>query len=421
MTDPRTSYLILTADAGFGHRSAANAIEAALKEQGVAQSDICMLNLLDNKNTPAALRESQNDYDRIVREAPNLYQAAYTASEQNIPNFIFSSSMTASFYRAAREAIKEFQPSVIISTYPLYQHALMMLRMVERMMTPVICVVTDLATVHRIWFVDGVDALVVPTPAVRDLAIGYGVPSDRIHEFGIPVNPALTHPPKSVAALRRSLGWDPDLFTLFAVGSKRVQRLPEMLRGLNHSGLPVQLVISAGKDEELYKTLQSIEWHAPAHIYEFVEDMPSFLHAADCVMAKAGGLIVTESLAAGKPLILTELIPGQEEGNAKFVTDNGAGMLAENPLDVLEMVYHWRMNNSSMLRASAERAQMAGKPDAALRVAQLAMQYVAQKNLAKSEADLTWEGADQGVGRIGLVRPQLRAFLQRIGLVSAES
>jgi 1,2-diacylglycerol 3-beta-galactosyltransferase len=44
--------------------------------------------------------------------------------------------------------------------------------------------------------------------------------------------------------------------------------------------------------------------------------MPTMMRAADAIICKAGGLTVTESLACGLPLLLTDVIPGQETGNA---------------------------------------------------------------------------------------------------------
>jgi len=68
--------LILTADAGFGHRSAANAIEAALQQ---SYGDACaaeVVNALDHRLTPGFLRDIvvQHRPHAIVTTYP-LYQA----------------------------------------------------------------------------------------------------------------------------------------------------------------------------------------------------------------------------------------------------------------------------------------------------------------------------------------------------------
>ena len=39
------------------------------------------------------------------------------------------------------------------------------------------------------------------------------------------------------------------------------------------------------------------------YVYDFAEDMPSLLRAADGIICKAGGLIVSEALACGLPTL----------------------------------------------------------------------------------------------------------------------
>ena len=78
---PKKRILILTADAGFGHRSAANAIQEGLVELYGDKVIVEVVNALDEPTAPNFLRESQSDYDRWVRNVPELYQLGYEASD----------------------------------------------------------------------------------------------------------------------------------------------------------------------------------------------------------------------------------------------------------------------------------------------------------------------------------------------------
>jgi 1,2-diacylglycerol 3-beta-galactosyltransferase len=69
--------LVLTADAGFGHQSAANAVAAALQETYDGDGAVEIVNPLEDKHVPAFLRKSQADYDKIVRDMPELYKIGY--------------------------------------------------------------------------------------------------------------------------------------------------------------------------------------------------------------------------------------------------------------------------------------------------------------------------------------------------------
>jgi UDP-N-acetylglucosamine:LPS N-acetylglucosamine transferase len=128
-------------------------------------------------------------------------------------------------FNALREIIHQKQPDVIICTHSSYQDGLAALFDLEKIHIPVLTVVTDLATVTRLWFHPVVDLCLVPTQTVYDLAIEAGLPAEKVRIVGIPVRPDLLKGDQDRNAIRRSLGWREDLFTVLAIGSKRVGRL----------------------------------------------------------------------------------------------------------------------------------------------------------------------------------------------------
>ena len=361
--------VILTADAGFGHRSAANAVASALQER---YGDSCaaeIVNPLDDERVPAWLRHSQSDYDRIVRETPDLYRFGYEATDAAVPGFVMESALTVMLFEVMRDVVRAHRPDAIVTTYPLYQAPLQAVYALGRRHVPTLTVVTDLVTVHRLWFHEVVDLCLVPTEAVRDLAQEHGLAPRKVQITGIPVNPRIARQVGDRNALRAELGWRSDLATLLVVGGTRVSHLGEMLRPLNHSGLPIQLAILAGKDEATYRQFEETEWHVAAHLYGMSPDMPAMMHAADGVMCKAGGLIVTEALACGLPLLLIDVLPGQEAGNADYVVQGGAGELAPDPVAALEILYHWLDKDAALMAARAEKARALGRPQAAFEIA----------------------------------------------------
>ena len=377
--------LILTADAGFGHRSAANAIAAALQELHGRDCTFKIVNPLDDERAPTMLRNSQSDYDRIARDLPGLYRFGYDLSDESITSRLMENALRTLLYPVLREIMLDQQPDVIISTYPLYQAALGAVFAISKTFVPLITVVTDLATIHQIWFSDDADVTIVPTPMVRELAIGAGLPPEKIQVIGIPVHPRIVQETRTQSALRAELGWDQDRTTILAVGSKRVEHLEPILNVLNHSGWPIQLVMAAGGDEAQYNELLKADWHVPVHIYNFVKNMPTLMRAADIIICKAGGLIVTESLAAGLPLLLTDVIPGQETGNANYVVNGGAGELIEEPLQALETLSHWLQADGQLLKERVANAIQLGRPRAAYDIADLAWQ-AAQRGPVKKDS-----------------------------------
>jgi 1,2-diacylglycerol 3-beta-galactosyltransferase len=353
----------------MGHRSAAEAVAKALKQRYGEGCKVEIANPLNDERVPAPLREGQSNYDQVIQELPGLYEFGYEVTDAAFPASILEATLSVMLFSAVRDLVHRHDPAVIVSTFPLLQAPIGAVRSLERRKIPLITVVTDLVTNHRTWFHRASDLCVVPSEKAYDLALEQGFPPERVKVIGIPVDPDLAEAVPECRDMRDDLGWQRSLKTLLAVGSKRVRNLPEVLRALNHANLPLQIVVVAGGDDELYYELEETEWHATTHLYNFVDDMPRLMHASDLILCKAGGLIVTEALACGLPLVLMDVLPGQETGNAEFIAKHGAGEVASDPVSVLETVCHWLEHDGALLAERARAARRIGRPQAAHEVA----------------------------------------------------
>jgi 1,2-diacylglycerol 3-beta-galactosyltransferase len=370
--------MILTADAGFGHRSASKAIETALLEQHPTDCKVEILNPLDDKRLPKILRKSGANYDRTVRQSPGLYKLQYEASDGELSSAVVQTAVAALISDVLAELLERQQPDAIITPYPMFQGALEAAFAQNKRCIPFLTVVTDHAPVTRMWFHKAADWCLVPSPSVREQAIEAGLSPEKVKVTGIPVHPDLANDTREPAAVRAELDWEPERSTLLAVGSKRVKRLMELLNVLNHSGLPLQFALIAGGDDKLYQRFQEEEWHVPIHLYNFVENMPTLMHAADMIVCKAGGLIVTEALDCGLPILLTDYIEGQETSNVNYVVDGEAGVLVEKPLEGLETLFHWLADGGKLLAQTSRNARRLSYPQAAYDVAQIAWEAAVQ-------------------------------------------
>jgi 1,2-diacylglycerol 3-beta-galactosyltransferase len=82
-------------------------------------------------------------------------------------------------------------------------------------------------------------------------------------------------------------------------------------------------------------------------------------------------------------MILVDVIPGQETGNADYVVSGNAGVLAINPTDVLEAMCHWLENDRRHYQEQANNALQLGRPQAAYDAAELTWALAAsQKQMA---------------------------------------
>lgn len=376
--------LILTADAGFGHRSTANAIAKAFELNYGDSAEVTIVNPLDDPKAPSFLRSAESDYDKLARQWPHFYKLGYKMSDMAMTTSVTEISYVILIYDIIARLMRRYEPDVVVVTFPTYQYPLAAYRRLTGDTTPIATIVTDLVSLQRMWFSPATDLCLVPTQIAAELALERGLDPESIHITGLPVNPLLAEVPASKQAMREALGWDPDKFTVLAVGSKRVERLHEFVDLLNHTGFDLQIIAIAGGSDDLFSQFDKIEWHVPAHTYNFVRNMPDMLHAADCVLTKAGGLIVTESLACGLPMFLMQVIPGQETGNAKLVTDEGAGDLTLEPMDLLWALAHWLADDRRMFRERQANARRLGKPEAAFAAADLIWELAGQKTAPRT-------------------------------------
>ncbi len=387
--------LILTADAGFGHRSAANAIADAILARKETEIEVKIQNLLDDPSTPAVLRHTQTDYDKLVRGSPKLYEFGYESSDKRFPTQLAQIGLSAMLFKSFSDKMLNFHPDVVVNTYPLYQAPAQTWYLINESAwtsdeitkflpqsavskysfqgrhVPFITVITDISSVHLMWMSLLPDAYCVASEKMREQLIKNGLSADKVFTTGIPVKPIFATETRSKAALRRYFGLDEEKTTVLAVGSKRVTNLMDRLNIINHSGFDLQLIMAAGGDEKLYQTMTDTAWNFPVKICNFTQEMPLMMLASDFIVTKAGGLVTSESLAAGLPMILIDVLPGQEEGNAEFVEKNGAGVIVSQPIKMIETLSRWLRNDQGGLNEAKMNAKRIGIPDSSIRVTDL--------------------------------------------------
>ncbi len=373
--------LVITGDAGFGHRSAAEAVQAAFEGAYGDQCEVILKNPLDHADAPQFLQKSASDYDEIIETEPGLYRFAYDLSDAALPVALMEGGLVLFLLKAFRQMVLDLMPNLIITTYPIFQAPLTAAIDLEGLDLPVMTVVTDLVTVHHVWFHDKVTRITVPTDTVRGLALESGLTDEQVIETGIPVDPQIAALKDiSVSELREKMGWEADPTCLLVVGSPRVFELMEIMHALDEVDADLQFILVAGGNDALYEDFMAATWRHPARVYNFVETLPEMMRAADLVLCKAGGLITTESLASGLPMMIVNFLPGQEEGNVDYVVSHGAGALCDTPGNAVETLNVWLEGDGVRLQQFAENAARAGRAKAAQKIAGEAWKLVTERS-----------------------------------------
>jgi 1,2-diacylglycerol 3-beta-galactosyltransferase len=369
--DPQKRFLILTGDAGFGHRSAARSVAAALKAQHPGSAEVHIINPVTERQAPSFLRQTQVNYDQTVLKNPDWYRFTYDISDNRAASSLVENVLTVMLFRNMQQLLAEFEPHAILTTINLFNAPLGSVLHLLQKPIPFFTVVTDLADVHKMWFQASPDRIFVATEAVREQALQTGIAAHKVNVSGIPVDPRLaeTADQKEKAQLRLSFGLQPDLPTLLFVGSRRVAGIYECLEALQGYSRPVQVLLAAGGDEALCRRISAQTWNFPLHYENYVKDLLVWLRAADVLVTKAGGLILSEGLAASLPLVLINNLPGQEDGNVRFITENRAGVRVQNEIELLTVIEAWLSDRGVALSEMTAQARVLGHPRAAFTIA----------------------------------------------------
>jgi 1,2-diacylglycerol 3-beta-galactosyltransferase len=362
-------FLILTSDSGFGHRSAANAVVKALHELHPAETIVSVINPFSDLPSLALFRGIEKNYDNIVCRHQNFYKFSYEISDSRLASSLVENSLTIALFRKLKRLLYEYQPDVVLNTNLMFNAPMGIVINNFYPEIPLYTVVTDLADVHALWFNPSPERFFVGSEMVKAQAIASGIPPKKVFVTGIPVDPSLGNGAFNKAKMRQSLNLDPQRTTLLVVSSKRVRGIFEYLKALQDISQPIQVMVVAGGDDTLVEEVSNYPWRFPIRIYNYVNNMPELMACSDVLISKAGGLILSEGLAAGLPIILIDSLPGQESGNVRFILENQAGVRIHNENEFLDVMRSWLGEDQSLLHKVSANTRKISRPCSSLEIA----------------------------------------------------
>jgi 1,2-diacylglycerol 3-beta-galactosyltransferase len=252
------------------------------------------------------------------------------------------------------------------------------------MRPPFITVVTDLVSTHYFWFDPRVERCLVPTQAAFNRGLDAGLQPEQMTITGLPVHPDFMERLINKDEARALLNWRSDKpVVLMVAGGEGMGPLYETARAINAKRLNCQIAIVAGKNQALKEKLEQATWNQPVHIYGYVRNMPHMMAAADVIVTKAGPATITEAAIAGLPMILSDAIPGQEEGNVIYVIGNNAGTYAPDPRQVADTLESWLKEGPEGLTKRAENARRIANPNAVWEIADEVWKWAQQPQIAQ--------------------------------------
>jgi 1,2-diacylglycerol 3-beta-galactosyltransferase len=372
--------LILMSDTGGGHRASAEAIAEAMAH---LYGDEITVRIVDVWRTYTSwpLNQIPKAYPWLVSDGLWLWNALWRTDDKTWLPQLFSRVATPLVGRGTMKMFVTEAPDLVVTVHPVINHIpLRVLRKALKTDIPYVTVVTDMVTAHPAWFCPQVDYCMVPTEAARQRALHYGMSVDRVEVVGQPVGLKFASGVGDEPHLRNKLGLDLDRPAVLIVGGgEGMGPVYETARAIA-AGVPnAQLIIVAGRNADLKQKLEATAWGIPTRIYGFVTNMPDLMGASDVLVTKAGPGTLSEAFIAGLPVIISSFIPGQEEGNVRYVLENQAGAYAPDPVGMVSLLQEWLRPDNDNLKQMAANAAALARPEAALTIARRLRQLMTER------------------------------------------
>lgn len=356
-------------DTGGGHRSAAEAITAALAREFPDQYTVTLVDVF-KRAALFPLNYAPETYLPFTTYFEWLWGAGFRVSNNRFITRLVAPYLHASIARGLRAILREQRPDLVVSTHPIFVALGRRALRAIGARAPFVTVVTDLFDAHCFWFDPAVDLCIVPTDGAYRVARRFGMPAEKLRVIGQPVSLAFADARITRADARVKLGLDPARTTILLVGGgEGMGPLFEIARAIERERLPIQLVVIAGRNHALREKLRAATWQTPLRVEGFVTNMPEWMRAADLIITKAGPGTISEALVCGLPILLSGFLPGQETGNVAFVEQSGVGILQKNPDALARTLREWLTPGNDTLARYAARARELARPYAALDIA----------------------------------------------------
>ncbi len=370
-TSRKPHILVLTASAGGGHRSVAAAITEAL---GLEFGDRVTCEVVDviKEYAPAPLDKVPEAYQQMIK-TPQLWKQFYDLGDGPRRTKFFTTSIALYARRRSQKLLDNHPCDLIVSVYHFANAPILDALKRKRSHVPYVTVVTDLVTTPPVWYDKRVNLCIVPTEAAKQRALEAGLPEEHIKVTGLPIADGFNQPPADPKQLRRKLGWPMDrTMILMMAGGEGIGPLMEICLAITQSDLPVGIAVVTGNNAQIKAQIEAIPWPLPVFVYGFVpqKQIQDFMQASDIYITKAGPTNITEAASSGLPMIIYGRLPGQEEGNVDYVVDEGAGVWAPLPSEIMKVIKRWT-KHPNLRQAAADTSRSLANPQAARNVARI--------------------------------------------------
>ena len=328
-------------DAGGGHRNAAVALQTVISQQK-RDWEIQLVQFQDLTDQLDILRKLTGI--RIQQQYNVMLQNGWTFGITYLLRILQNTIRL--FHRPLVNLLKKYwranPADLLVSVIPHFNREICESWSAVYPARPFVTIITDFADFPpRFWIEPLKEQYVIggtEKAAEQARALGH----DDSHVFltsGMILRPDFYVEDNSdPVALRKEMGLSPGLTTgIVLFGGHGSKVMYDITERLDDAGLPLQLILICGRNEQLAAKLRAHQWKMPVHIIGFTKEVHRLMRAADFLIGKPGPGSIAEAMVRKLPVLIecNAWTMPQERYNTEWVKEKNVGIVLKSFKDVV--------------------------------------------------------------------------------------
>lgn len=307
--------LILYASIGLGHKSIAENIGFYLQRAGFEVA------LFDAQKVQGGVlaKWGKKLYEFLIANLPFIWNWLYNTRwfiTLTLPHRLWVAGHN---YNHILQKVEELKPDVVISTHTTASGIVAFLKKKNLYKGRFGIAFSDFH-LHRYWLYDEADFYLPNIEEQKSQMVGLGIPANKIFVCGMALAPKLE---LDLAQARQKFGIQPnEKVILVASGSQGTDISESLVEDLIQKP-NIKVIAVCGKNKDLFESLSQKFQGTRALILSYHTPMDELYAVSNVFISKPGGLSTAEALRWGLPVIISHMLPGQEQHNYSYLKKQG--------------------------------------------------------------------------------------------------
>ncbi len=310
--------LILYASVGLGHKSIAENIGFYLERAGFT---VCLYDA-HRVESGKLVRWATKFYGFLINQFPFVWSWLYK-TEWFISLTLPYRTRVAKFqHRNILEVLEKERPNLVISTHVTPSAAMDYLKK-QGLYAGKFGITFSDFHLHRFWLFDSADFYLANIQEQKEEMIKLGINQDKIFVCGITLRPKIE---VNAELIKQKLGINSNQKTLLLASGSQGTGVDRNLIDELLAKSQAKIIVVCGKNKVLFENLSERYQNANCIILGYYSPMEELYAVADLFISKPGGLSTAEALRYNLPILVSHLLPGQEELNYNYLQEKSLVM-----------------------------------------------------------------------------------------------